>query len=48
MSRGRGAKTKADLSAIGSAKADEFLAASPLREVFPDLLSQMDRRRPRA
>lgn len=34
--RSRGAK----------AKADEFLAASPVRAVFPELLRQMDQRRP--
>jgi len=28
-------------------KADEFLAASPLREAFPELLEQMHQRRPR-
>jgi DTW domain-containing protein YfiP len=28
-------------------KADEFLAASPLREAFPGLLEQMQQRRPR-
>ncbi len=34
--RARGAK----------AKAEEFLAASPVREAFPELLQQMDQRRP--
>lgn len=35
--RARGAK----------ARADEFLAASPVRDAFPELLRQMDQRRPR-
>jgi len=30
------------------AKAEEFLAASPLREAFPELLAQMHQRRPRS
>jgi DTW domain-containing protein len=39
----------AGLRARGArAKADEFLAASPLRDAFPELLRQMDQRRPRA
>jgi hypothetical protein len=28
-------------------KAEEFLASSPIREAFPELLAQMHQRRPR-